>query len=381
MTLEIALASVGAASLLAWLVIALRPARSWDLPPAAEDEPQPPEPAAWPPVCVIVPARNEGSYLPRTLPSLLAQDYPGSWRAVLVDDRSCDGTADVARSLGRERLTVITGRPLPDGWRGKVWALAQGTEAATEARYLLLTDADIWHTPVSLRRLLAESEAAGLALNSRMARLRADSAAERLLIPPFLFFFNLLYPMRQVNGPGRTAAAAGGCVLIRTDALERIGGFRAIAGEVIDDVNLARAVKRIGVPIRLSVSRSDAVSIREYRTAGPIWRMVRRSAFDQLRYSWLLLAGAVSGRGLLFGVPPTLVAIAAVFPFAAGWRVTLSLLGSAAWAVTTLVFLPSVRLLGVPPEWAVSFPLAGLLYAAMTVDSAVRHTLGRPAPW
>ena len=367
--------------MLAWLVISLRPARSWDLRPAAEDEPQPPEPAAWPPVCVIVPARNERSYLPRTLPSLLAQDYPGSWRAVLVDDRSCDGTADVARGLGRQRVTVINGRPLPRGWTGKVWALAQGMEAADEARYLLLTDADIRHAPSSLRRLVAESEAAGLALNSRMARLRADSAAERLLIPPFLFFFNLLYPMRRVNGAGRAAAAAGGCVLIRTDALERIGGFRAIAGEVIDDVNLARAVKGLGVPIRLSVCRSDAVSIREYRTAGPIWRMVRRSAFDQLRYSWLLLAGAVSGLVLLFGVPPTLVAIAAAVPFAAGWRVTLVLLGSAAWAVTTLVFLPSVRLLGVPPLWAVSFPLAGLLYAAMTADSAVRHTLGRPAPW
>lgn len=376
-----ALASLGAASLLAWLVNSLRPARSWDLRPAAEDDPQPPDPAAWPPVCVIVPARNEGSYLPRTLPSLLAQDYPGSWRAVLVDDRSCDGTAEVARGLGRQRVTVINGRPLPRGWRGKVWALAQGTEAAAEARYLLLTDADIRHAPGSLRRLVAESESAGLALNSRMARLRTDSAAERLLIPPFLFFFNLLYPMRAVNGAGRAAAAAGGCVLIRTDALEQIGGFRAIAGEVIDDVNLARAVKRLGVPIRLSVSRSDAVSIREYRTARPIWRMVRRSAFDQLRYSWLLLAGAVSGLVLLFGVPPTLVAIAAAAPFAAGWRVTLALLGSAALAVTTLVFLPSVRLLGVPTVWAVSFPLAGLLYAAMTVDSALRHSLGRPTGW
>lgn len=376
-----ALGSLGAASLLAWLVIALRPARSWDLRPAAEDGPPPPEPAAWPPVCVIVPAHNEVSCLPRTLPSLLAQDYPGLWRAALVDDRSWDGTADVARGHGGQRVTVITGRPLPRGWRGKVWALAQGMEAADEARYLLLTDADIQHAPGSLRRLVAESEAAGLALNSRMARLRTDSTAERLLIPPFLFFFNLLYPMRRVNGGGRAAAAAGGCVLIRTDALERIGGFRAIAGEVIDDVNLARAVKGHGVPIRLSVSRSDTVSIREYRTVGPIWRMVRRSAFDQLRYSWLLLAGAAAGLVLLFGVPPTLLAIAAAAPFVAGWRVTLALLGLAAWAVMTLVFLPSVRLLGVRPVWAVSFPLSGLLYAAMTVDSALRHTLGRPARW
>jgi len=378
---ELALALAGAASLLAWLVIAVRPARSWDLQPTAEDEPPPPEPVAWPRVCVLVPAHNEQEYVPHTLPHLLAQDYPGEWEVVLVDDRSDDETANVARTLGGEQVTVIRGKPLRRGWAGKVWALAQGAQLAGTAKYLLLTDADISHAPGSLRRLVAESEAAGLALNSRMARLRTSSAAERLLIPPFLFFFNLLYPMRRVNGPGRMAAAAGGCVLLGTAALEGIGGFSAIAGEVIDDVNLALAVKKVGGPIRLSVSRIDVISVREYGTIGPIWRMVRRSAFDQLGYSWLLLAGTVAGLVLLFLVPPSVLAIAVAGAVAGGWRVPLAAIGAAGWAVMTLVFLPTVNLLGVRALWALSLPLGGLLYGAMAVDSAIRHTAGRPARW
>lgn len=382
MSFELALALAGAASLLAWLVIACRPARSWDLRPVAEDEPPPPEPQAWPRVCVLVPAHNEQSYVPRTLPHLLAQDYQGAWEVVLIDDRSDDGTADVARTLGGERVTVLRGKPLPRGWAGKVWALAQGAQLAGDAKYVLLTDADIRHAPDSLRRLVAESEASGLALNSRMARLRTASPAARLLIPPFLFFFNLLYPMRRVNGGGPTAAAAGGCVLISAAALWRIGGFGAIAGEVIDDVNLALAVKQLGERIRLSVSRSDVRSVREYGTIGPIWRMVRRSAFDQLGYSWLLLAGTVAGLALLFLVPPGVMVIAvAGAGLAAGWRVALATIGAAGWAVMTLLFLPTVRLLGVRALWALSFPLGGLLYGAMAVDSAIRHAAGRPARW
>lgn len=382
MPFELALATAGAASLLAWLVIASRPARSWDLQPTAENEPPAPEPEAWPRVCVLVPAHNERLYVPRTLPHLLAQDYPGAWEVVLIDDRSEDGTADVARTLGGEHITVVRGNPLPCGWAGKVWALAQGAQLAGDSKYLLLTDADIRHAPGSLRRLVAESEAAGLALNSRMARLRTDSPAERLLIPPFLFFFNLLYPMRRVNGAGPTAAAAGGCVLLSTAALDRIGGFDAIAGEVIDDINLALAVKRFGGRIRLSVSRGDVSSVREYGSIGPIWRMVRRSAFDQLGYSWLLLLGTVAGLALLFLVPPAVTVIAvAGAGLAAGWRAALAAIGAAGWAVMTLLFLPTVRLLEVRVLWALSFPLGGLLYGAMAVDSAIRHAAGRPARW
>jgi glycosyltransferase involved in cell wall biosynthesis len=193
----LALAIVAFAGLAGWLAVLVHPARPWDLRPIAEDEPEPPAPERWPSVAVLVPARNEAAYLPGTLPALLAQDYPGTRRVILVDDRSSDGTAGVARGLvGTARGDVVVGAPLPEGWAGKVWALEQAARTApAEVEYYLLTDADIRHAPRSLARLVAEAEAGGLALDSRMARLRCESRSERLLIPPFLFFFNLLYPI------------------------------------------------------------------------------------------------------------------------------------------------------------------------------------------
>ncbi|HZE97050.1 MAG TPA: glycosyltransferase, partial [Planctomycetota bacterium] len=280
-----ALLALGLVSLLGWLAVWLRPGRPWDMAPVAEDAPAPPGPPAWPSVRVVVPARNEAASLPLTLPALAAQDYPGDWRIVLVDDRSTDGTADAARSLGGARTSMISGAPLPGGWAGKVWAMRQGAGGADED-YLLLTDADILHAPGSLRRLVAESVAGGLGLNSRMARLHCESRAERLLIPAFVWFFNLLYPMRRVNDDrDRVAAAAGGCVLLKREALEKAGGFDSIRGEIIDDVALARRVKGAGAASRLSLSRADVRSLREYPTLGPIWRMVRRTAFTELRRS------------------------------------------------------------------------------------------------
>ena len=382
MWVELALAVLGGVSLLAWLSIVALPSRPWDLQPVGEDSPQAADPGRWPSACVVVPARNESAYLPRTLPALLAQDYPGAWRVVVVDDRSEDDTAGVAIAMANERLEVVRGRSLPERWVGKVWAMAQGSEVAAEAEYLLLADADIRLAPHSLRRLVAESEASGLALNSRMARLRTSSRAERLLVPPFLFFFNLLYPMRRVNGRGLTAAAAGGCILLRRDALQRLGGFDAIRGEIIDDVHLAGAIKRLGLRIRLAVSRSDVVSLREYASIGGLWRSVRRTAYDELGYSPLLLLGTVAGLALLFLVPPGLVLFGlALVTFVGAWALALGLVGALTWATMTLVLMPTVRFFSLRPAWAVSFPLAGLVYAAITVDSAARHVTGRRHAW
>lgn len=388
---DVLLASVaaGGASALVWLGVLLTPARPWDLRPIAEDEPPPPEPGSWPRAAILVPARNESTSLPQTLPALLAQDYPGPWQIVLVDDRSDDGTGELARHLGEgDRLTVVAGAELPAGWAGKVWALEQGMRtAAAEARYLLLTDADIRHEPGSLRRLVAECEAAQLALNSRMARLHCRSRAEQLLVPPFLFLFNLLYPMRRVNEPrSRVAAAAGGCVLVRREALERAGGFASIGGEIIDDVNLARRIKNLGEPIRLSVSRTAVVSLREYGDVAGVWRMVRRTAFDELRYSWALLAATLVGLALLFPLPPVLalggtVLAAGALDVPGAWAAALGLTGLAAWGLMIVAFRPSVRYFGLPGAWALTLPLGGTLYGAMTLDSARRHLLGRRAEW
>jgi hopene-associated glycosyltransferase HpnB len=370
------LAVTGALSLAAWFAALLDPARPWDLRPVGEDD-RPPDPARHATVAVVVPARNEAALLPHTLPALLGQDYEGAWQVILVDDRSTDGTGAVACRIGGERLTVVAGGPLPGSWVGKVWALEQGIAAAGSPDFLLLTDADIVHAPGSLRALVADAETRDLDLTSRMARLHCRTVAEKLVIPPFLFFFNVLYPMRRVADPrSETAAAAGGCVLVRRSALDAAGGFQALRGEIIDDVNLARAVKHTGGRIRLAVSRSDVVSIREHSLASA-WRMVRRTAFDELRYSWLRLAGALAGLLLLFAVPPCLVGLALAGIGPGGWRIAFGALGGSAWLISATTYLPTLRLFELRPLWALALPTAGLLYGGMTLDSAVRHALSR----
>ena len=376
------LAAAGGLSLAVWLAALLDPARAWRLEPVAEND-RPEEPERWPSVSIMVPARDEASLLPRTLPALLAQDYPGDWRVVLVDDRSRDATAEVARSLAGARLGLIRGRDLPDGWAGKVWALEQGIASAGTPDYLLLTDADIVHAPGSLRALVADAEAGSLDLTSRLARLHCRSLAERLVIPPFVFFFNVLYPMPRVNDPrSRKAAAAGGCMLVRRAALESAGGIRAIRAEIIDDVNLARLLKSSGRRIRLAISRGDVRSIRTH-TFRSGWRMVRRTAFDELGYSYARLAATLAGLLLLFAVPPGLVTLAlGGFGLSSGWRVALGLLGASAWAVSAIAYLPAIRLYGLARLWALTLPVSGLLYGGMTLDSAARHVRSRaPAEW
>lgn len=406
---------VGAISLLIWLGILLHPARPWDFRPVGEDKPFPPEPSAWPSVCALVPARNESETLPRTLPALLAQDYPGELSVIVIDDRSQDGTAGVARQVAahagvERRLTVIAGEPLPVGWVGKVWALAQGAarcgllvaDGADRRQdgpgadrgkpdYLFLTDADIRHAPGSLRRLVAESEEGHLALNSRMARLRCVSAPEHLLIPPFVFFFNLLYPMRRVNDQNSSvAAAAGGCVLLASSALERIGGFASIKDRVIDDVSLARQIKGLDEPIRLALSRHEVQSLRVYEALDAVWTMVRRTAFTELRYSWLRLAGTIFGLFLMFLVPPAYlisgigIMIANVVgegAVSAAWGGMLGALGLLVWALMAFVYRPAVRFFALPMRWSWTLPLAGALYGAMTIDSALRYLSRRQLFW
>lgn len=370
-------AAVGAASFLCWVGVAIRGGRAWDMKPVAEDEAAPPEPAAWPAVRIVVPARNESLSLPRTLPALLAQDYPGEWRVSVVDDRSDDGTAEVVSAMAASgRLELVRGAALPEGWAGKVWAMRQGAAASKEP-YLLLTDADILHAPHSLRRLVAESEASGLALNSRMARLRCETPAERLLIPSFVWFFNLLYPMRRVNDPNSgVAAAAGGCVLLKREALDKAGGFEAIRGAIIDDVSLARAVKSSGGALRLSLSRSDVLSLREYDTVGSIWRMVRRTAFTELRRSWGLTAGVMIVMLLMFVAPPLLLAAGLALLAIDPAYLPVPLHAFAAWALMANLHRPAPRFFGLADARGLALPLVGVLYALMTIDSALRGGRG-----
>ena len=358
--------AVAALALVAWLYLALLHGRFWQAGPVLA----PAAPRAAPPVAVVVPARDEVATVATVLGSLLAQDYAGPFRVVLVDDASSDGTGRLARDLSAQRLTVLDGAARPPGWAGKLWAVHQGVAATTEP-WLLLTDADIAHDPAHLATLMAQAERSGADMVSEMVTLNCTSRAERMLIPAFVYFFQLLYPFARVNDPrSRVAAAAGGTVLIRRAAVERIGGIAAIRGALIDDVTLAGAVKCDGA-VWLGHS-ALARSIRPYPHVGEIWRMVARSAYVQLRFSPLLLAGTTLGLALLFVAPPLAALLA---HGAACW------LGVAAWAVMAATFLPTLRRFGLSPLRAPLLPAAAGFYMAATIGSALDHHRGRGVVW
>ena len=374
-----AIAWTAAVSLAAWLWLLLCQGFFWRtdvrLPPRQD-------PRDWPDVCVVVPARDEAAVLPASLPSLLAQDYPGRAEVFLVDDGSSDGTGDLARELAHRTgglpLTVTSPGEPPAGWTGKLWAVRHGIglARAREPEFLLLTDADIAHAPDSLRLLVAAARTGGYDMVSQMARLRVASRWERLVVPAFVYFFAQLYPFRRIGRRGsRTAAAAGGCVLLRTDTAVRARIPDAIRHAVIDDVALARAVKSGGGHIWLGLAeRVD--SVRPYPRLGDLWRMVSRSAYAQLRHSPPLLAGTVAGLALVYLVPPAALAAGALTadPAAAAG-------GGLAWAVMTATYVPMLRHYRQPLWLAPLLPFTALLYLLMTLDSAVQHYRGRGAAW
>ncbi|MFI6769202.1 glycosyltransferase [Streptomyces sp. NPDC050355] len=371
---------IGAGSLAAWAWLLLGQGFFWRTDMRLPDRR---DPGRWPSVAVVVPARDEAAVLPESLPSLLGQKYPGRAEVFLVDDGSTDGTGALARELADARgglpLTVASpGEPEP-GWTGKLWALRHGIALARERmapEYLLLTDADIAHGPESLRELVAAARSARLDLVSQMARLRVVTFWERLIVPAFVYFFGQLYPFRWVNRPGaRTAAAAGGCVLLRREAAERAGVPEAIRGAVIDDVTLARAVQRGGGTIWLGLA-DHVDSVRPYPRLAELWRMVSRSAYAQLRHQPLLLLGTALGLALVYLAPP--LALAAGL---AGGDPAVAALGGAAWAVMCGTYLPMLRYYGQPVWAAPLLPCTALLYLLMTVDSAVQHYRGRGAAW
>jgi hopene-associated glycosyltransferase HpnB len=352
--------------------------------------------ASWPSVVAVVPARNEADSLPGTLPALLAQDYPGDFRVFLVDDGSDDGTAGVAAELGEKAardggapLTVVPGRPRPDGWAGKVWAMAQGLAAAVDtgsaaAAYVLFTDADIAWAPTALRDLVRAAEDDDRALVSQMALLRAETAWERVIVPAFVYFFAQLYPFKKVNNPkSGTSAGAGGCMLIRAEALERAGGLEPMRGALIDDVALGTLLKTGGNRIWLGLT-TDIRSDRPYPSLGSLWHMIARSAYVQLRYNPALLAGTLAGLLLLYAVPPAgvVAALIAVGVGSTGAAVAVTgIAGLLGWGLMTASYLPMLRFYRLSPLRAPALPLIALLYAAMTADSARRHYSGRAVSW
>ena len=337
-------------------------------------------PERWPSVVAVVPARDEAAILPHTLPSLLAQDYPGELAVLLVDDGSTDGTADVAAALGRDRpLRVVRAGPPPAGWAGKVHAMATGLEAAGECDYVLFTDADIGYAAYTLAELVRAAAAGDRALVSQMALLRADNGWERLIVPAFVYFFAQLYPFRWVNRPGaRTAAAAGGCMLVRRATLAAAGGLAPIRGARIDDVALGRLLKRPPSRAHCWLGFTTEVrSRRPYPRLAGLWDMIARSAYVQLRYSPVLLGLTLLGLLWLYAVPPV-AGLATGAGSAAAWCAAAGLAG---WLLMSVSFLPVLRLYRLGGWRAPVLPGIALLYAAMTADSARRHYAGRGSEW
>lgn len=327
-------------------------------------------PSRWPSVVAVVPARDEADVIARAAASLAAQDYPGAFRIVVVDDGSSDATAAIARSALGTRGAVLTGAALPAGWTGKLWAVSQGIAAAGAPDYLWLTDADIAHAPDTLRALVARAVGEDRVLVSLMAKLRCETPAERALVPAFIFFFMMLYPFARVNAQGRTAAAAGGCMLVRRDALERAGGVGAIRGALIDDCAFGALMKRQG---RIWIGLTDrSRSIRPYDDAGAIAAMIARSAYAQLRYNPLLLAGTIAGLALVYAVPPVL---ALAGEGAARW------VGAAAWLLMAAAFQPTLRFYARSPLWGLALPPIAAFYAGCTLLSAWQHRRGRGGMW
>jgi hopene-associated glycosyltransferase HpnB len=351
-------------SLCVWIYLFFAHGMFWrsrpELPPAV--------PAELPDVDIIVPARDEAETISSAVSSLLAQDYAGRFRVILVDDNSTDGTAMLAGA--DPDLQVLRLESKPSGWSGKLWALAQGI-AASRSPVVLLTDADIVHEPAHLSSLVARLSVSRLELASEMVRLNCSSLAERALIPAFIYFFQMLYPFARVNDPfSKSAAAAGGTVLIRRKALEEIGGIEAIKEALIDDVALARAVKRRGA-IFLGHS-ALAHSIRRYPAFADIWRMITRTAFTQLRHSPLLLLLTIAGL--------TIVWLAPVWElmFGGGWRFGCAL---GACLLATASYIPTLRRYRCSPLWALSLPLIAVFYMAATIASALNYWRGKGATW
>ncbi len=367
---------VAAIPLAIWIYLFLARGNFWQL---REDNNQPQALASWPRVVAIVPARNEAGTIAQTVSSLATQDYPGEFSAIIVDDHSEDGTAALARDAAQQpgapgRIAIHSAANLPPGWTGKLWALNEGVQVASSHApdFFWFTDADIEHAPDTLRRLVSRAEKESLDLASLMVLLQAKTFPERLLIPPFLYFFLMLYPPRWIANPkARTAGGAGGCILLRREALERIGGIAAIRSEVIDDCALARAVKKSGGKIWMGLTRAN-VSLRGYGSFAEIRNMIARTAFTQLHYSFFFLLLALAGLFVTF-LLPWLSFLAGEDP---AW-----FLASTAICLMSVTFGVTVRFYGLAWPWALAFPLAAVYYGYATCVSAVRYWLGRGGQW
>lgn len=361
---------IGTLSLAVWLVLLFAHHGFW-LTSERDTRDMPTEPTRWPEVAAVVPARDEADVIVQSVRSLAAQDYAGPLRIIVVDDSSSDGTGQLVRALGSSRIEVEAGLPLASGWTGKLWAVSQGIErAGSSPRYLWLTDADIEHSPDTLRMLVSRAEAGELSLVSLMAKLRCESLAERMLIPAFVFFFQMLYPFARVNSPGGLGGAAGGCMLVHRQSLEAAGGIGAIRNALIDDCALGALLKRQG---RIWLGLTDrSQSIRRYDSFKTAAAMISRSAYAQLGYSPFLLLATIVGLALAYAAPPLLAILGSGFP---------RLAGASAWVLMAIAIQPMLAFYRRSWLWGFALPGIAAFYAGCTLLSAWQHVRGRGGTW
>jgi hopene-associated glycosyltransferase HpnB len=379
--------TIALCSLVIWIYLLVGRGQFWRTQPVLLDRVQlvAPTSIVWPTVAIVIPARNEAAMLPLTLEPLLKQDYPGKLAIYLVDDQSNDGTGAIAQELAAANpaiaFQIIPSQPLPPGWTGKLWALHQGLAAAAVSDYVLLTDADICHDRASLRYLVLKAETEQRDLVSLMVQLRCESFWERLLIPAFVFFFAKLYPFSWVNQPDRaTAAAAGGCSLVRRSALDQIGGIAALKDALIDDCTLAAKIKHRDNPsnqhrIWLGLT-TEIRSVRPYEDLASIWNMVARTAYTQLNYSPLLLLGTIVGMALVYLVAPIGIIYSLFSQQSELLGITIVTYG-----LMVISYRPTIQFYHCPGIYALALPLIGLMYNLMTIDSAWRHWRGKGGQW
>ena len=385
-------AGLSVSALLAWGWLTLFRGRFWATDQRLE-VPQAKEGGSWPGVVAVIPARNESEVIGQTIPTVLGQRYPGALSVYLVDDRSSDGTAVVAREAAHRAANdcpfqVVTAKERPDGWTGKVWALQQGVEAAktVDHEYFWFTDADIAHSPDVLVSLVARAEEEGLDMVSVMAKLHVSTFWDRLLIPAFVFFFGKLYPFPWVNDHKKnTAAAAGGCVLVRKERLVEGGGLESMRDAIIDDCTLARLVRGPEGRGRLWLGMSQEVqSVRPYDGLKGIWDMVARTAYVQLSRSPVLLAGTILGMAWLYLGPPAAMGAGIGLAAVGEWDTptcVLLLSGAGGWGLMSAIYTPMLKWYGLNRWWGPLLPISGLLYTLMTVDSGRRYWMKRGGGW
>ena len=329
-------------------------------------------------ICVIIPARNEEKYIEETLISIKNQNI-STLHTLVVNDNSTDNTQQVLKNFKRDykNLQILNGQKLPQGWVGKVWALKQGVDEANKRNfeYYLFIDSDIHLDKGVVTKSVDFLEDKNLVMFSLMAKLNSKYFWEKLLIPPFIFFFQKLFPFRRVNDPkDSVSAAAGGFILCKSQIFKQKNWYESIKNKVIDDCNIAKFLKKKGA-IWLGLTNL-VKSRRTYQNLNDIWKMVSRTAFEQLNFSIITLLICCLGMFLIYLTPYFILTIS-FFDL----EKNLMIINLLTIFLMTIVFIPIMKFYRVDQKYLAFIPLFSSLYIIMTCSSAINHYSKKGNKW